>query len=260
MQAVHVVRTVIQRRALTVELVWRELKLRYRGTWLGVLWTFLNPLVFTVVYTLVFSYFLRIGIPKFPAFLLTGLLPWRWFSESIMDGTSCLVNYATFLRNAVFPVQVLPVISVGTGMMNYIFSLPVLFILLAVYEVPLKWTVLALPLVMAVQFLLILGIVYFTATFDVFLRDLRYIIQHILMVAFYLTPIMYDLSIIPPQFHWLLKMNPMTVVIDGYRHVLFYGTWPHWRNLSLVFALALILLVVGTIVFERNRETFAEYL
>ncbi|MEN3009738.1 MAG: ABC transporter permease [Candidatus Bipolaricaulaceae bacterium] len=250
----------INRRALIAELVRRELKLRYRGTWLGFLWTLLNPLVFMVVYTLVFSHFLKLGIPKFPAFLLTGLLPWMWFSESVMAGTSCLVDHAMFLRNAVFPAQVLPVVSVGVGMMNYIFSLPVLFILLAVYGVPLSWTVLALPLVMAVQFMLILSIVYFTSTFNVFLRDLRYIIQHGLLVGFFLTPIMYDLSFVPARFQWLLKINPMTVVIDSYRRLLFYGTWPHWRNLGFVLALALVLLVLGMVVFERRRETFAEYL
>jgi ABC-type polysaccharide/polyol phosphate export permease len=213
-----------------------------------------------VVYTLVFSHFLRIGIPRFPAFLLTGLLPWTWFSESVMAGTSCLVDHATFIRNAVFPAQVLPVVSVGAGMMNYIFSLPVLFILLAVYKAPLGWTILALPLVMAIQFMLVLSIVYFTATFNVFLRDLRYIIQHGLLVAFFLTPIMYDLSFVPARFQWLLKINPMTIVIDSYRRLLFYGTWPHWRNLGFVLALALVLLVFGVVVFERNKETFAEYL
>jgi ABC-type polysaccharide/polyol phosphate export permease len=260
MQAVQVARTVVQRRALIVELVRREVKLRYRGTWLGFLWTLINPLVFMVVYTLVLSHFLRIGIPKFPAFLLTGLLPWTWFSESVLAGTSSLVDHAAFLRNAVFPAQVLPVVSVGTGMVNYVFSLPVLFVLLAVYGVPLGWTVLALPLVMAVQFLLALSIVYFTATLNVFLRDLRYIIQHGLLVAFFLTPIMYDFSIVPARFHWVLKLNPMTIVIDSYRRVLFYGEWPYWRNLGFVVALALVLLVVGAVVFERNRESFAEYL
>ncbi|MCS7240951.1 MAG: ABC transporter permease, partial [Candidatus Bipolaricaulota bacterium] len=212
---------------------------------LGFLWTLLNPFVFIVVYTRVFSRFLRLGIPKLPAFLLTRLFPWMWFSESVMAETSCLVDHAMFLRNAVFPAQVLPVVSVGVGMMNYMFSLPVLFILLAVYEVPLDWTVLALPLVMAVQFMLILSIVYFTSTLNVFLRDLRYIIQHGLLVGFFPTLIMYDLSFVPARFQWLLKINPMTIVIDSYRRLLFYGTWPHWRNLGFVLALALVLLVLG---------------
>ncbi|MEM1785588.1 MAG: ABC transporter permease, partial [Candidatus Bathyarchaeia archaeon] len=250
----------VRRGALIVELVRRELKLRYRGTWLGFFWSLLNPLIFMVVYTLVFSYFFRIGIQKFPAFLLTGLLAWNWFSESVMMGTSCIVDHAAFLRNAIFPAQILPVVSVAAGMMNYIFALPVLFALLLVYQTPLGWTLLALPFVMLVQFLLSLGIVYFTATFNVFLRDLRYIVQHGLLVAFFLTPVMYDLSFVPTRFQWLLKINPMTIVIDSYRRILFYGNWPHWRNLALLLGLALIILALGSAVFEHNRETFPEHL
>jgi ABC-type polysaccharide/polyol phosphate export permease len=113
---------------------------------------------------------------------------------------------------------------------------------------------------MAVQFLLALGIVYFTATYNVFLRDLRYIIQHVLLVAFFLTPIMYDFSIVPERFHWILKLNPMTTVIDSYRGIFLYGTWPHWRNLGFVLVLAILLFAMGAWVFHRSKETFAEYL
>lgn len=251
---------ITRRSVLVAELVRRELKLRYRGTWLGFLWTLLNPLIFMAVYTLVFSHFLRIGIPKFPAFLLTGLLAWNWFSESVMIGTNCLVDYAAFLRNAIFPAQILPVVSVSAGMMNYIFALPVLFVLLLIYRIPLGWPLLALPLIMMVQFLLSLGIVYFTATFNVFLRDLRYIVQHGLLGMFFLTPVMYDLSFVPARFQWILKINPMTIVIDNYRRILFYNSWPHWRNAALVLGLALILCALGRAVFKHNKEIFPEYL
>lgn len=260
MSVLEVAGSVVKRRHLVVELVRRELKLRYRGTWLGFLWTLLNPLVFMVVYTLVFSTFFRVGIPKFPAFLLSGLLPWIWFSESISSGTNCFVDHAGFLRNAVFPSEVLPLIPVSTGMMNYIFSLPVLFALLLIYRVPLGWSLLALPLVMAVQFILATSIVYFAATYNVLFRDLRYIVQHVLLVAFFLTPIMYDFSIVPAQFQWILKLNPMTIIIDSYRRIFFYGMWPYWRNLGLVLALALVLVALGSMVFQRNKEMFAEYL
>jgi len=260
MQVVQVMRTVARRRSLIIELVQRELKLRYRGTWLGFLWTLVNPLVSMVVYTLVFSYFLGIGIPKFAAFLMSGLLPWIWFTEAVSSGTNCLVDHSGFLRSAIFPSEVLPVIPVGTGMMNFVFSLPVLFVLLVVYQVPLGSSLVALPLIMVVQFLLALGIIYFTATYNVFIRDLRYIIQHMLLVVFFLTPIMYDFSIVPERFHWILKLNPMTIVIDSYRQIFFYGTWPRWENLGLVLALALMLMALGAVVFQRNKEMFAEHL
>jgi lipopolysaccharide transport system permease protein len=246
---------------LVVELVRRELKLRYRGTWLGFFWTLLNPLIMTLVYTLVFSYFLRIGIPKFPAFLLCGLLPWMmWFTEGVTMGTNCLVDHAAFLKNAIFPSQILPIVAVSTGMMNYVFSLPVLIVLLLAFGIPLGITMLALPVIMAVQFLFTLGIVYFTATYNVFFRDLRYIVQHILTALFFLAPIMYDFSIIPPKFHVFLKLNPLTHIIDAYRNVFFYKIWPAWDNLGYVLALSVLLVFLGAQAFERHREVFAEYL
>lgn len=244
-----------------MELVRRELKLRYRGTWLGFFWTLLNPLIMTLVYTLVFSYFLRIGIPKFPAFLLCGLLPWMmWFTEGVIMGTNCLLDHAAFLKNAIFPSQILPIVAVSTGMMNYIFSLPVLILLLWAFGIPLGITVFALPVIMAVQFLFTLGIVYFTATYNVFFRDLRYIVQHVLNALFFITPLMYDLSIVPPRFHLLLKLNPMTHIIDAYRNVFFYRIWPAWDNLGYVLALSVLLMFLGAQFFENHREDFAEYL
>jgi len=257
----QVIAVTAKRWPLVVELVRRELKLRYRGTWLGFFWTLLNPLIMTLVYTLVFSYFLRIGIPKFPAFLLCGLLPWMmWFTEGVTMGTNCLVDHAAFLKNAIFPSQILPIVAVSTGMMNYVFSLPVLIVLLLAFGIPLGVTIFALPLIMAVQFLFILGIVYFTATYNVFFRDLRYIVQHILTALFFLTPIMYDFSIIPPKFHVFLKLNPLTHIIDAYRNVFFYKIWPAWDNLGYALALSVLLVFIGAQAFERHREVFAEYL
>jgi ABC-type polysaccharide/polyol phosphate export permease len=257
----QVIAVTAKRWPLVVELVRRELKLRYRGTWLGFFWTLLNPLIMTLVYTLVFSYFLRIGIPKFPAFLLCGLLPWMmWFTEGVTMGTNCLVDHAAFLKNAIFPSQILPIVAVSTGMMNYVFSLPLLIILLLAFKVPLGVTVFALPLIMVVQFLFTLGIVYFTATYNVFFRDLRYIVQHILTALFFLTPIMYDFSIVPAKFQILLKLNPMTHLINAYRNGLFYRIWPDWDNLGYVLVLSLILVFLGAQAFERHREVFAEYL
>lgn len=257
----QVPKVLFRQRWLVIELVRRELKLRYRGTWLGFLWTMLNPLIMMVVYTLVFSAFLGLGIPKFPAFLLCGLLPWMmWFTESVTSGTNCLVNHAGFLKNTVFPSEVLPVVSVAVGMMNYLFSLPLLLLLLLVFHVPPKATLLALPVVMAVQFIFTLGLVYLTATYNVFFRDLSYLVNHLLLALFFLTPIMYDFSVIPERFHWILKLNPLTIIIDSYRNIFLYGAWPHWENLGYVLVLGIALVILGSWAFETHREVFAEYL
>jgi len=261
MHLARVLHTVVRQRWLIVELVKRDLKLRYRGTWLGFLWTMLNPLVMMLIYTLVFSTIMRSGILKFPVFLMCGLLPWMmWFTESITSGTNCLVDSSGFLKNAVFPSEILPIVSVGVGMMNYVFSLPILFALLAVFRVEVGWPLLILPVIMAVQFLFTVGIVFLTATYNVFFRDLRYIVQHIIMALFFLTPIIYDFSIIPERLRWIFKLNPLSTIIDSYRNALFYNAWPNWRNLGIVLVLGVVLVLLGVWAFENNKETFAEYL
>jgi len=261
MDLIRLMQTLWTRRALIAELVRRQIKLRYRGTWLGFVWTLLNPLVFMVVYTLVISQFLKVAIPRFPAFVLCGLLPWTmWFAEGLNSGTSSVVDHGSFLRNAVFPSEVLPVAAVAAGMVNFVFSLPVLLVIFVAQGVSLQSTVVALPIVMLAQFMLMVGPVYLTACLEVFLRDVRFIVQHGLMVMFFLTPIVYDFSVVPPAFHWVLKLNPMTIVIDGYRQVLYYGAWPNWRNLGLVMVLGLLLFLGGASIFTRKKGSFAEYL
>ena len=257
----HVLRNAVRQRSLIVELTKRDLKLRYRNSFLGFLWTLANPLVFMVVYTLVFSYFLKIGTANYPAFLVTGLLPWMmWFSDSVTAGTSCLVDHGAFLRSSVFPSDVLPIVAVCTGMMNYIFALPVMLLLLLFFQVDLGWSVLALPVVMATQFLLTLGIVFLTSTINVFVRDMRYLIGHFLMIAVFMTPVMYDFSSLPARFRGILALNPLAVIINSYRNIFFYNTWPSWKGLGCVVLLAVVLIAGATQIFDRNREVFPEYL
>jgi lipopolysaccharide transport system permease protein len=257
---IHLLRTIKQHRWLIFELAKREVKLRYRGTWLGFFWSLLNPLIMTVVYTLVFVFFLRVSIPYYSVFLFCALLPWNWFSEAVVSGTECFTGRPNFVRDAIFPSGILPVVSVGASMMNYVFSLPILLVALLTFRVPFGWSLLALPLVMAVQFLFSLGIVFLLGTFNVFFRDLRYIIQNLLIALFFLTPIMYDLNTIPTQYRFLLKLNPMEHIINDYRSIFYYNTWPDWRDTWIVLVISLVVIVLGAFAFDTHRENLAEYL
>ncbi len=257
---IRLIKTIWQRRSLIVELVKREVKLRYRGTWLGFLWSLLNPLIMTVVYTLVFVFFFQVSTPNYSVFLFCALLPWNWFSEATITGTDCFVSHSGFVRDAIFPTSILPVTSIASSMMNYVFSLPILLIAVLVFRVPLGWSLLALPLIMLVQFLFTLGIVYILGTFNVFFRDLRYIVQNLLLALFFLTPIMYDVTTIPQRFWIFLKLNPMEHIINNYRSIFYYNTWPDWGDTGIVVAISLVLFALGIWAFESYRERFAEYL
>lgn len=253
-------KVVVQHRWLIFELVKREVKVRYRGTWLGFLWSVLNPLIMTAIYTLVCTYFLRVGIEKFPAFLFCALLPWNWFNEAVQGGTSCLVNRPGFVRDVIFPSEILPVTTVAAAMVNYILSLPVLAVILIIYHVPVGWSLSVLPIIMVVQFLFTLGIIYFLATITVFFRDLNYIVGLALMAAFFLTPIMYDYSMIPSKFDTFMKLNPLAHIMNVYRAIFFLRGWPYWDTVIDIFILSIVLIILGSWFFESRKESFAEYL
>ncbi len=247
-------------RWLIFELAKREVKLRYRGTWLGFLWSLLNPIIMTAVYTVVFSLVFRVGIPNYPVFLLCGLLPWNWFVESTSSGTSCLVDRSAFLRDAIFPSEILPVTTIAVSMVNFVLALPVLLAALLVFKVTLGWSLLALPLIMAVQYAFTLGIVFFLGTYCVFFRDLRYIVQHVVFALFFLTPVMYDFSVVPAYLRWVFRLNPVAHLVGDYHRIFFYASWPDWRDLGIVLVISVVLIVLGSWAFQNHKERFAEFL
>jgi lipopolysaccharide transport system permease protein len=257
---IRLAKDIWQHRSLIIELTRREVKLRYRGTWLGFFWSLLNPLIMTVVYTVIFSYILKINIPNYSVFLFCALLPWNWFNESINTGTDCFVSRPAFVRDAIFPTGILPISTISVSMMHYIFALPILLIAVLAYRVPIGWSLVALPVIMAVQYLFSLGIIYILGTFNVFFRDLRYIVQNMILALFFLTPIMYDISNIPSHVELIFKLNPMEHIINDYRLIFYYNTWPDWGDTGIIVAISLVLIVLGVWAFETHRESFAEYL
>jgi len=251
---------IFQRRWLLYVMVVHNLKLRYRGSLFGFLWTLLNPLLFMGIYTLVFSTIFRYNIKHYPVFVLSGLLAWTWFSESIATGTTAVISGSGFIKSSIFPSEILPAVSVATAMMNFVFALPLLFLFLGIFQVPMGWSLLALPIIMVVHFVLTLGIVCIVATYNVFYRDLQQLITHILMALFFLTPVFYDISIAPSRYLRFLRLNPLAVLINSYRSIFFYNQFPNWVNLGYLSLIAVALLWLGSRVYENHKEVFAEYI
>ncbi len=158
-------------RALIQNLVLRDLKARYRGSVLGFLWTFLNPLLLMATYALVFSVYMRIGMEKYTAFLLTGLLPWIWFSSSLLMGTTSIVEGGGLIKKVFFPPQVLPTVTVITNTVNFLLSLPFLLVFLLLFRVEVGWTLVGLLPVMAIQLVLTMGLVLILSALTVRYRE-----------------------------------------------------------------------------------------
>ncbi|MBI5585439.1 MAG: ABC transporter permease [Deltaproteobacteria bacterium] len=245
-------------RGLVSSLVLRELKARYRGSVLGFLWTFLNPLMLLAVYALVFSVYFRIQMEHYAGFMFTGLLPWIWFSSSLLEGTTAIASGGSLITKVLFPGQILPLVKVGANLLNYLLSLPVLLIFLTAMGLSPGSALVWLPLVVAVHLIFIAGLSLALATLNVFLRDIQHILSNLVTLWFFLTPILYPLAQVPQAFRRWVLLNPATLITLSYQDIFFYRRSPDLLYLGTFFILALVVLGLGITLFEHYKETLAE--
>lgn len=243
---------------MLISLVRKDLRTRYKGSFLGFLWTFINPLMTLVVYSLVFPYVMRVQEKNYAMFLFVALLPWIFFTTSLQISSNTIVSNSNLVKKIYFPRQVLPISVATTGLMNYIFSLAIVFISLLIVGIGIKWTVIFIPLLLFVEYLLILGLCLILSALNVYFRDLEHIIGILLNAWFYLTPVIYPISIFPEHLLWLLNLNPMTPIIVGFRDALYYGNIPNMKYVFLVFLISIILNIAGILLFRRLEKGFAE--
>jgi len=258
---IALVRTLVRYRALIRSLVSRELKARYRGSVLGFLWSFVNPLLLLLTYTVVFTLILPVGktprMEPYYLFFFCGLLPWTWFSSSLAESASVLIAGGNLIKKVLFPAEVLPAVTVLANLAHFLFGLPILLAFLA-WEGRITPTILLLPLPILVQLVLTLGCSLFLAALTVHFRDIGNILAHVLQLWFFATPVLYDVEILQGTLRQLLRLNPMGHVVIAYQQILFHGYFDHWRGLAAALLAGLVALSVGAFVFDRLRDTFAE--
>ncbi len=252
-------RTLYRFRWLIYELVVRDLVARYRGSVFGFFWTLLNPLLFMLVYTLVFSVFLRVGMPHFAVYLIAGLMPFQWFSTSVFAGTSSIVDGGMYVGKTVFAPAILIAVPVLSNLVNFLFSLPILIAVALLNHVSLGWPLLSLPLLLTVQALFTLGILMSLATLNVFFRDLQQLVGVLTMMLMYLAPVVYPLSMVPEGYRPLILGNPLTALITGYQSIFYYDRFPDWSNLLYALAWAVVTVLIGRLVFMYYKDSIPEY-
>ena len=255
-------------RALIATLVLRELRARYRGSLLGFLWSFLNPLLLMLVYVLVFSVYLRAPMENYAVFLFSGLLPWFWFSSSLGHATGAIVGSGALVKRILFPAEILPLVSVLSNMINMLLSLPLLFLFLLAFGIRPSPTLAFLPLLLALQLLLTVGLALPLAALNVHLRDVEQILANFLVLLFFLSPVLYPVSTVPVTLRVghlltvplrpLYFLNPVAGLVQSYQNIFFFGREPHWIHLGLVSACAGAALWGGYRVFDRLRDSLAE--
>lgn len=251
-------RETLRYRALAEILIGRELKARYRGTFLGFLWSFMTPLMMMGIYVLVFNVFMRVQLPHYAVFVLSGLLPWTCFVASLTEGMQALVSNAGLIKKVFLPAQIFPLVTVLANGLHYLLSLPVLMAMMLWTGVGITPAVLALPILVVLQLLFTYGLALALSSLAVQFRDLTHIVPNLLMMWFYVTPILYDSSMVPSAFAPYVRLNPLAGLINAYRGVCLLGTWPSPSFLTGFSALALLTLSLGMRLFVSRKELYAE--
>jgi len=256
----------VRYRGLIQSLVVRELKARYRGSVLGFFWSFVNPLVLLLIYSFVFTVVLPNRVPDlrpYALFMFCGILPWTWFSSSLLESSNVLIAGGNLIKKVLFPAEVLPVVTVLANMVHFLLGLPILAAFLLYYRhAPISAAEIAwFPVVIVVQLLLTLGLALIVSALTVHFRDIKDLLSNLLTFWFFATPIIYPMSLVG-EFPWsyrLLNVNPFTHLAISYQEILFYpGPFGHWKWLVALGAASAALFLGGYFVFDRLRDTFAE--
>jgi lipopolysaccharide transport system permease protein len=257
-------KAVWQYRELLYFLIWRDVKVRYKQTALGVLWIVLQPVVSMIIFSLLFGGLLKVpsGDAPYPVFAFAALLPWNYFAGSLTRSSNSLVGSANLITKVYFPRLIIPISGVVSGLVDFAVAFVVLIGLMLAYSLPVTPAVLLLPAFLLLAMLTALGFGLWLAALNVRFRDIGYLVPFIVQMWMYVTPVVYGSTLIPERFRFLLGFNPMTAVVEGFRWALLGDKAPAAQTSGLTFILSLgvmaVVLVSGLIFFRRTERTFAD--
>ena len=238
----------------------KELKVRYKSSFFGYLWSIANPLLFAMIYFFIFKLVMRVQIPNYTVFIITGLFPWQWFASSTTNSLFSFLANAQIIKKTIFPRSVIPMSNVLMECLHFLCTIPVIIIFLYIYDMrpSFDW-LMGIPLIGLGQIILMLGVSLALSTLNLFFRDLERFVSLGIMLLFYCTPILYSADMIPEEYRWLIDYSPFSSMILSWRELFMHNT----INLSYVFELyiyAFIALIIGSVIFNKLKHRFAEIL
>jgi ABC-type polysaccharide/polyol phosphate export permease len=252
---------VIQYRSLIYNLVTKDLKVRYKNSVLGFVWSLLNPLLMTIVFTIVFTRLLGQTIDHFPVFVMTGLLAWNWTAASVTSGTKSLIENAPLINKVYFPRIVLPASVVFANMAHYLLAFPVIFLFMLIEQMRFTAWILYVPIIWAIQAIFLIGLALILAALYVYFRDTSVLIDVGLTAWFFLTPIFYRVQDVAPEYEqWMYWLNPMASIIAEQHTILYYGGVPDPLFMLRTLIQSLVLVAIGLLLFNRVSPHLGEHL
>lgn len=243
-------------RALTI----REIKVRYKQTLLGAAWAVLQPASLTVIFTIVFSLFLKVdsGSAPYPVFAYSALLPWTLFTNAVSFGALSVVNNGNLVTKIYFPREILPLASVGVAAFDFLMASVVFVFLLIFYKIQVGLALLYLPVYLILIVMFTIGISFILSTLNVLYRDIKFVVPLLLSIWLYLTPVIYSTNQVPDKYRFYLKLNPLVSLIEGFRDAAIFNTAPSLVELAIYFTTAFLIFILGYLFFKSKEKIFAD--
>lgn len=233
---------------------------KYKNSFLGVLWSFISPLLQIAVYALVFQVILKSDIENYTVYLCCGLIPWQYFSAVILRGAACIIDNGNIIKKVYFPREILPISVVTSEGVNFLISTIIILGFVIFGGIGLSVNILWYFVIIAIQYIVSIGFSFIVSSFSVYFRDLLHLLGIIIQLLFYATPIVYSVNNVPENLQWLIKINPMSYLIEAYRNIFYNKAPPDPKGLLIALAMGIALCIVGYIVFEKLEKRFAEEL
>lgn len=238
----------------------KEIRGRYKNSILGIMWSFLNPLLQLLVYAVIFGALLGGNDSTYHIYICVALIPWTYFTTTITQAAFTIIGNGDIIKKVYFPREILPISVVTSGAVNFVISTIIILAFVIFSGIGISKYILLYPFILIVQYILLLGISFIVSAITVYFRDLEHIIGIILMAAFYGTPIVYKLEQLPANLQILMKLNPMTHLINAYRAIFYYHQLPNMKMLGILLIASIGLTVVGYYIFKKLQKGFAEQL
>lgn len=248
----------VQIRDLIYILTIKEIKTRYKNNVLGYFWSLANPLAYAIIFYFAFGIIFRFKMENYALFLICGLFPWQWLNNSAVTSANVFLSNANLIKKAIFPRYIVVIASCFQEGFHFLMTIPIILLFMLFFDVEINsMLLLAIPVLLLIQFILVIGLSLIIGTLNVFFRDINYIVQVFFQMMFYMTPILYPLSKIPEEYVGYMMLNPFLPIISCWREIFLYGT-VEMNYVILAFIYSIVFLVIGVFTYNRLSWKFAE--
>ena len=236
----------------------KEIRGKYKGSFLGILWSFINPLLQVAVYAIVFPYIMRVKTDNYLQYLIVGIIPWTFFTTVLNQGMITVRMNAGIIKKVYFPREILPISVALSGLVNFFISCIIIVLFCVLGGVGISWHIILLPVFAVIQFFLTLGVVMALSAINIYVKDTEYLVNFIVNMLCYATPILYPVTLFPQKIRWVLYANPLTELITAYRDIFMYHQLPALLPTLYLVCITIAVFFIGLLIFRKLEKGFAE--